>query len=1011
MMCFATANAQIASWTYEPQNGTINNPTPNTGTGTSAVVANGNGSIALMIRTGMAGTGCGDQNGVQAWAFEPFNPGTVNESMGAQFTAGTSGYQNIIFTWDQRTSNTAPNTVRLQYTTNGSTWTNFNMTAANTTYCLGSINANGCFEMSQAGDKYRRVSVNLSSITAANNNPNFGVRIVAAHYQSTGQFRQAADVNSVAGTAGTWRFDNVSISGTLIPGPNPSVLTAVAPTTLCAGSTGTIRVDITGGQGPFTVVYSNGSANFTVNNYTSGSNITVSPVAGATTTYTLVSVTNANGQAGTGNSSSASAITVRPTLSITAFNYSSCSGAVNLNASTSVVYSPPGGTLSYSTTIASPTAYTGGTISSYTYTYTYLGCSITSAPVTFTRNTTATVLTPPSTADEARCFGYAFSPLSVVASADATSYQWYYDTNNTLGGQISVGTANGGNTATYTPQADFIGTRYYTCRVFNACGNFYTAYSGALTVKSTTWNGSAWSNGIPDATTSVIFAGNYSSAGNLDACTVTVNSGNVVFNPGHTLTIQNGLTVTGGTLVFENDASLVQVNNVTNVGDITYKRNTTPVRRYDYTYWSSPVASQILAAFSPLTMADKYFWWNTTIYNWASVTAPGITPMTVGQGYIIRAPQTFDVMTPAVWNGAFTGVPNNGTYTTPIAVSGANDLNLIGNPYPSALDADAFLSASGPNGSVLGGTIYFWTHNTPINPLQYMQSDYAMYNAVGGVGTAGGGTGNSNIPDRYIAAGQAFFAHGTANGSATFNNSMRQFTGNNDNFYRQNQQKSRIWLELKNNQGAYKQTLVGYLANATNDIDRDFDGVTTEAGNAVSLYSILGNKQFGIQGRAIPFDINDQVPIGYRSSVAGNFEIALSDFDGLFSGQEIFLEDKLLNVIHNLKQSDYAFSTATGTFDTRFVLRFTDGTALGGENHDLGNADLIAYKSGEGIVVRSKNTELQNVTLYDIAGRRLFEKSQIGTTEITINAPLPHGVIIAKITTAGNQVAERKIIN
>jgi hypothetical protein len=1014
----SVAEAQIALWTYEPQNGAITGPTPNTGTGTSAIVNLGGGTITPMIRTGEdpAGTGCGTQNGANAWAFEPFDPGASNESNGAQFKASTVGYQNIFFTWDQRTSNTGPNTVRLQYTTDGTTWTNFTMTTANTTYCKGSLN-NGRFEMDVDGDKYRRVAVDLSSITSANNNANFGVRVLAAHYQLTGQFRQAANAAAVAGTTGTWRFDNVKISGTLIPGPNPSVLSAVAPTTLCAGSSGNIKVTITGGQGPFTVVYNNGTSNVTVNNYTSGNNISVSPAAGTTTTYTLVSVTNANGQAGTGNSNTGNSIIVRPVLSISASNYSACAAvSVNLNAATSVTYSPAGGVLSYSVAIASPTAYTGATIASYTYTYTYMGCSVTSAPVTFTRNALATVITPPSTAAETRCSGYAFTPLTVTASADATSYQWYYDANNTLGGQISAGAADGGATATYTPQANFIGTRYYTCRIFNACGNFYSAYSGALTVKSTTWNGTVWSNGIPDSSTSVIFAGNYSSSADLNACTVQVTSGNVVFNPGHSLIIENGLTVSGGTLTFENNASLVQINNTTNVGTVTYKRNTTPVRRYDYTYWSSPVDSQIMANLSPLTLSDKYFWWNTAIYNWASITAPGITPMTVGQGYIIRAPQTFDPVTPAIYNGAFQGIPNNGDYPVSIAISGANDLNLLGNPYPSALDADAFLSPSGPNASILGGTIYLWTHNTPINPLLYTQSDYAIYNSTGGVGTAGGGTGNANVPNGYIAAGQAFFAKGiNSGGTAVFQNNMR-VSGNNDQFFKpvvshapQTLEKNRLWLELKNNQGAYKQILVGYIASATNEKDRNFDGDAVDGGNVVGMYSILGNDKLGIQGRALPFDSNDQVPLGYKTTVAGNFDISLSNFDGLFSGQDVYLEDKLFNIIHNLKQSAYSFSTAIGTFDERFVLRYTDGT-LGTINPYFNNA-IIIYKNHEKIIAKSGSAEIKSIAIYDMTGRLLIEKDNINTIETSLGSPLSHGVLIVRLVTVSNQIIERKIIN
>ena len=188
---------------------------------TSADVGTGVGTIvgSLVSTTNNTGmdpvinNGCGTQNGNApgAWSFTA-NPGATNESSGVQYMASTVGSYNIQFTWDQRSSNTSTNTIRLKYTTNGTTWNNFTMTPANTTYCNGSINANGCFENNTFGDQYRRISVSFAGIPAVENNPNFGVRLLASQYQATGQFRQTLTPTSVA-TSGTWRFDNVRIEG------------------------------------------------------------------------------------------------------------------------------------------------------------------------------------------------------------------------------------------------------------------------------------------------------------------------------------------------------------------------------------------------------------------------------------------------------------------------------------------------------------------------------------------------------------------------------------------------------------------------------------------------------------------------------------------------------------------------------------------------------------------------------------------------------------------------------
>ncbi len=205
------AQATISLWTYEPVQNTNANPTPNTGSGSSGIVGSMTG---VSTATGMnTVSGCGSQtSGTTAWAIGTANPGATNESSGGQFNVSTVGHTNIIFQWEHRWSSTAANTLRLQYTTDGSTWNNFTMDALNTTFCLGALN-NGRFETNTTADQFRRIRVDLSSITAANNNANFGVRVVAAHYQATGQFRQVGNVANVA-TGGTWRFDNVTVFGT-----------------------------------------------------------------------------------------------------------------------------------------------------------------------------------------------------------------------------------------------------------------------------------------------------------------------------------------------------------------------------------------------------------------------------------------------------------------------------------------------------------------------------------------------------------------------------------------------------------------------------------------------------------------------------------------------------------------------------------------------------------------------------------------------------------------------------
>jgi hypothetical protein len=124
-------------------------------------------------------------------------------------------------------SNTATRTERIQYTLDGTIWVNFDVDATNSTIsCNGSYD-NGRFDRGNTlgqnmSDSWSRKMVDFSSVAGVSNNPNFGVRIVAAHYELTGQFRQANNSLNVA-TGGTWRFDNVRV--TALPA-NVSITTA-----------------------------------------------------------------------------------------------------------------------------------------------------------------------------------------------------------------------------------------------------------------------------------------------------------------------------------------------------------------------------------------------------------------------------------------------------------------------------------------------------------------------------------------------------------------------------------------------------------------------------------------------------------------------------------------------------------------------------------------------------------------------------------------------------------------
>lgn len=560
---------------------------------------------------------------------------------------------------------------------------------------------------------------------------------------------------------------------------------------------------------------------------------------------------------------------------------------------------------------------------------------------------------------------------------------------------------------------------------------------------STTWNGTAsgWSNGVPSITSNIIFDAFYSlpEDGKLEGCSCEVKTGkSVIINEGATLKIYNGVSVLGtGYLTFENNASLVQVNDAAaNIGSIDYKRRTAIVRvASDYTYWSSPVENQNLLVVSPNTNQAR-FWSYDPGTGWV-VQTPSTTTMDVGKGYIIRAPEFFSG-SPAPPSSSypvtFTGIPNNGIEK--IAVGAAGTYNLLGNPYPSAIDAVKFLDL---NSSVLGGTIYFWTHNTGIRDktgasnegsgdLVFIQDDYASFNRTGGLATVADAAitdPNPSAPKRpngMIAAGQSFFTTSIAagGGTVTFNNDMRIGATylNNTQFFKTkssskqtaDEDKSRIWLNLTNKQGAFKQTLVGYINGATNDYDTTYDGVSFNANAIINFYSVNAALNLAIQGRALPFDATDLVVLGYSSTIEGNFSISTDDVDGIFTAQQVFLEDKLTNVIHNLTSKPYDFQTEKGTFNERFVLRYTDKTLAVGDLETTNMQVVVSVKNKQLKVTSSAET-ISEVHIFDLLGKQLYVNKNIENKQFTVpNFISSEQVLIVKTVLQDGKVVTSKTI-
>ncbi|MBN2778683.1 MAG: T9SS type A sorting domain-containing protein [Bacteroidales bacterium] len=274
---------------------------------------------------------------------------------------------------------------------------------------------------------------------------------------------------------------------------------------------------------------------------------------------------------------------------------------------------------------------------------------------------------------------------------------------------------------------------------------------------SSNWNtGSNWSGAVvpTSAWHVVIPAGtayspevNNSLASPALCNNLTVNSGAIL-----TILANSGITISGninneGTINIESTAlgegSLLLNGSLSGAGTYNVERFLTASQWH---LVSSPITNALAGVFEDIWL--RYYDESTNTFG--SYIQPPSTPMPNGQGFGVWAPTT--------QTRTFTGTINNGSVVPNVQLTGSagpnTGWNLIGNPYPSAIDWDA---ASGWTRSNIADVVYVWNG-----------TQYAGY--VGGIPVNGG--------SRYVAPGQGFFVQATSPGVAIgMNNGIRLHNG------------------------------------------------------------------------------------------------------------------------------------------------------------------------------------------------------------------------------------------
>ncbi len=511
---------------------------------------------------------------------------------------------------------------------------------------------------------------------------------------------------------------------------------------------------------------------------------------------------------------------------------------------------------------------------------------------------------------------------------------------------------------------------------------------------------------------------------------------------------------------------------------------------FNYNYWSSPVTLQgaannapyklpdvlrdgtVSSAFPhvPITFGDgayfadgpveipikitsRWIWtYRATIgadpwanyYQWVNVGYWG--SIKVGDGYTMKGTGGSAPIT-AMQNYVFVGKPNSGDITT--TQLNPNQTYLIGNPYPSALDANEFIKnnlkdCTGCTGSanVFDGALRFWDHFGLSNNhlLAQYEGGYATYNLSGGVPgasnvplTSNTGIVGSKIPERYIPVGQGFFVEAdntTTPGNLNFKNTQRVFqrevvtkTNSGSLFMKTAVSKKsqtaettvdnrpKIRLIFGSPLGYRRPLLVSMDENTSNQFDFGYDAPLNE-NNKEDMFWQLGSGKLVIQG-VNNFDENQELPLGLKIAKTGLATIKIEEVKYIDENVTLHIKDKFTGKTHNISYKPFEIVLEPGTYLDRFALIFKYQKLVA---EDLGTDILIVEPTVEDhnyhVFMNNTRAELQIKNNGTDEIRRIIVYNNIGQVMNTWNKDLNRRIISLPVKLAtGVYVVQINTIN
>ena len=531
------------------------------------------------------------------------------------------------------------------------------------------------------------------------------------------------------------------------------------------------------------------------------------------------------------------------------------------------------------------------------------------------------------------------------------------------------------------------------------------------------------------------------------------------------LIVTNSVNLVSGDLRLIGDAQLIQTHNGTDLNSSTSGKLLRDQQgnrsSYAYNYWSSPVnnggsfsiagglfdgTDANLNPFTPqqvlfnsgspyngapsivdgsgnvitaLTLNSVWFYkysrGSGTIAEWIKINQN--STLNPGIGFTMKGTNT-DL---ATQNYVFKGVPNDGLYQFPIDT---NEFELLGNPYPSAIDTDEFIkdniSISEGGYAVndaINGSLYYWVEggSTSHNYSGYF-GGYATRNLTSGAPPSVppilvSGLGSSEFaipPTKYMAVSQGFFVIGAGNSNIQFKNSQRVFKTESsgetvhykNSITKNTSEKSILRIGYEDPEGFHRQLVLGFLPNTVADLNYNSAYDALMLGEREDeLYFIIENnltKKYVIQGVGA-FDETIELPLGLKITEEGKHHIILDATENFDNA--VYIRDKLLNITHNLTESQLELNVSAGTFSDRFQLVFQPQSTL--DINEFGKNKIHVYYNGDNsIIINNQNgVVLNKVSIFNILGQKIlqFNDSSLSNNEIVLPFRKKEGVYLVKI--------------